>query len=101
MPPRPCRRSDCRSFAAGPAAPASLTAHTPVDRDLPVGDGDGVVVIPKALADEVARDGIEQEGIEDFIKLQVEKGRSVIGLYLPDDTIRAEYVDWLADGKPR
>ena len=48
-------------FAAGPAAPASLAAHTPIDRNLPigcggvavipgdvlVGDGDGVVVIPK------------------------------------------------------
>lgn len=102
-------------FAAGPAAPASLSAHTPMDRDLPigcggvavipgdiiVGDGDGVVVIPKALADEVARDGVEQEGIEAFIKLQVEKGRPVIGLYPPDDTIRAEYTEWVAAGKPR
>ena len=32
-------------FAAGPAAPASLAAHTPVDRDLPVGCG-GVAVVP-------------------------------------------------------
>ncbi|MEL0110858.1 MAG: ribonuclease activity regulator RraA [Rickettsiales bacterium] len=101
-------------FAAGPAAPASLTAHTPVDRDLPigcggvavipgdiiVGDGDGVVVIPQALADEVARDGLQQEGIEAYIKLQVEKGRSTIGLYPPDDAIRAEYAEWLAAGKP-
>jgi len=79
-------------FAAGPAALASLTAHTPIDFGLPVGCGgvavipgdiivgDGVVVIPKDLADEVARDGVEQEGIEVFIKLQVEKGRSTIGL---------------------
>lgn len=102
-------------FAAGPAAPASLTAHTPIDYGLPVGcggvavipgdiivgDGDGVVVIPKDLADEIARDGVEQEGIEAFIKLQVEKGRSTIGLYPPDDTIRAEYADWVAAGKPR
>jgi len=81
-------------FAAGPATPASLTTHTPIDFGLPVGcggvavipgniivgDGDRVVVIPKDLADEVARDGFEQEGIEGFIKLQVEKGRSAIGL---------------------
>ena len=102
-------------FAAGPAAPASLAAHTPVDRDLPVGcggvavvpgdvmvgDGDGVVVIPAALADEVARDGVSQEEIEDFVKLQVEKGRPVIGLYPPDDKIRAEFEEWVAAGKPR
>ena len=44
-----------------------------------------VVVIPAALADEVARDGVDQEEIEDFIKRQVEKGRPVIGLYPPDE----------------
>ena len=87
------------AFAAGPATPASLTTHTPIDFGLPVGCG-GVVVIPKDLADEVARDGFEQEGIEVFMKLQVEKGRSTIGLYPPDDTGRAEYADWLAAGKP-
>lgn len=101
-------------YAAGPAAPASLAAHTPVDRDVPVGcggvavipgdvivaDGDGVVVIPRALADEVARDGAQQEDIEAFIKLQVEQGRPVIGLYPPDDRIRAEYAAWVAAGRP-
>lgn len=101
-------------FAAGPAAPASLAAHTPVDRDLPVGcggvavipgdiivgDGDGVVVIPRALADEVARDAVDQEGIEAFIKREVENGRPVIGLYPPDDDIRAEYAAWVEAGKP-
>jgi len=66
-----------------------------------VGDGDGVVVIPAALADEVARDGVSQEEIEDFVKLQVEKGRPVIGLYPPDDKIRAEFGEWVAAGKPR
>ena len=69
--------------------------------DVLVGDGDGVVVIPAALADEVARDGVGQEEIEDFIKLQVEKGRPIIGLYPPDDKIRAEFEEWVAAGKPR
>jgi regulator of RNase E activity RraA len=32
-------------FVMWPAAPASLTTHTPMDRDLPVGCG-GVAVIP-------------------------------------------------------
>lgn len=101
-------------FAAGPAAPASLTAHTPIDKDLPVGcggvavipgdimvgDGDGVVVIPRALVDEVAAGGLEQEGIEAYIKKQVEKGRPVIGLYPPDEKIRAEYDEWVEAGRP-
>ena len=101
-------------FAAGPAAPASLTAHTPIDKDLPigcggvavipgdimVGDGDGVVVIPRALADEVAAGGLDQEAIEAYIKKQVEKGRPVIGLYPPDEKIRAEYDEWVEAGRP-
>ena len=101
-------------FAAGPAAPASLAAHTPIDRDLPigcggvavipgdvlVGDGDGVVVIPKDIVDEVARDAFDQEDIEAFIKREVENGRSTIGLYPPDDGIRAEYAKWVEAGRP-
>ncbi|MEC8201259.1 MAG: hypothetical protein VX085_17095, partial [Pseudomonadota bacterium] len=97
-----------------PAAPASLAAHTPIDRDLPigcggvavipgevlVGDGDGVVVIPKIIVDEVARDAFDQEDIEAFIKREVENGRSTIGLYPPDDGIRAEYAKWVEAGRP-
>ena len=44
-----------------------------MDCDLQVITGDGVVVIPKVLADEVADDGIEQEGVEAFIKLQMKR----------------------------
>ena len=51
--------------------------------------------------DEVAREGVGQEEVEDFIKLQVEKGRPVIGLYPPNDKIRAEFEEWVAAGKPR
>ena len=98
--------SNIKSYDPDHLRSVCMTAYDPgfVDRvrpgDIIVGDGDGVVVIPKDLADEVARDGVEQEGIEVFIKLQVEKGRSTIGLYPPDDTVRAEYADWLAAGKP-
>tara|TARA_B100000676_G_scaffold311270_1_gene380531 strand:+ start:1449 stop:2165 length:717 start_codon:yes stop_codon:yes gene_type:complete len=101
-------------FAAGPAAPASIASHTPIDRNVPigcggvavfpgdvlVGDGDGVVVIPKDLVDEVARDAFDQEDIETFIKREVEKGRPVIGLYPPNDNIRYEYAEWIKAGRP-
>lgn len=101
-------------FCAGPAAPASPAAHVPVDlevaiacggaavypADVIVGDRDGVVVIPAHLADEVASDGAEQEGIEAFIQKLIGEGRSVIGTYPPTDAIRAEYQAWLAAGKP-
>jgi regulator of RNase E activity RraA len=102
------------AFAAGPAAPASPTMHIPVGLEEPVacggvtvypgdvlvGDGDGVVVIPQALADDVARDGADQDGIEDFIQKLVASGRPVIGTYPPNDKIRQEFEDWIVAGKP-
>lgn len=101
-------------FCAGPAAPATPAAHIAADRQVPVacggvavfpgdvlvGDGDGVVVIPAPLADEVAAAAAEQEGIEAFIFALVRAGRPVIGTYPPTDAVRAQYAQWLADGRP-
>lgn len=101
-------------FVAGPAAPPGANAHAAVDLQRPigcggvavvpgdiiVGDGDGVVVIPKALAKEVARDGLEQERLERFIKMKVLQGRPVVGLYPPNDKARAEYQAWVKAGEP-
>ena len=42
--------------------------------DVMLGDGDGVVVIPRAIADEVARDAVEQERLEVFIQAKVAEG---------------------------
>lgn len=101
-------------FCAGPAAPATPAAHVPGDVQVPVacggvgvwpgdvlvGDGDGVVVIPAALVDDVAAAAVEQEGIEGFILELVRAGRPVIGTYPPTDAIRAEYDRWIAAGRP-
>jgi regulator of RNase E activity RraA len=62
-------------YALGPAAPAHVASHLAVDADVPVacaevlvmpgdvlmGDGDGVVCIPRDVADRVAADGLEQD----------------------------------------
>jgi regulator of RNase E activity RraA len=101
-------------FCAGPAAPATPAAHIAADRQVPVacggvavfpgdvlvGDGDGVVVIPAPLVDEVAVAAAEQEGIEAFIFELVRVGRPVIGTYPPTDAVRAQYAQWLAAGRP-
>ncbi|MGE0717878.1 MAG: ribonuclease activity regulator RraA [Alphaproteobacteria bacterium] len=105
---------DLPIFAAGAAAPASMNFLMPVDVQLPigvagvpvfpgdalVGDLDGVVVIPRAIVDEVARDSAEQERMERFIAIQVGKGRPIPGLYPPDDDTKAAYREWLAAGEP-
>ena len=69
--------------------------------DVLVGDEDGVVVIPRQLAEEVARDAAEQEALEDFILERVRAGASIRGTYPPDAATLAEYERWrAARGRP-
>ncbi|MEE8350688.1 MAG: ribonuclease activity regulator RraA [Rhodospirillales bacterium] len=100
-------------YAAGPAAPASVAGHAAADIETPVacggvavfpgdiiiGDGDGVAVIPQALAAEVAKDGIEQERYERFAKLKIQEGRPVPGVYPPNEETKAEYEKWVKAGE--
>jgi regulator of RNase E activity RraA len=97
-------------YAGGAAAPASFGIHHAVDLDQPiacgdvavfpgdilVGDAEGVVVIPRHLADEVARDAAEQEQQESWILKEVKAGKGIFGLYPPDDEARARYQAWRA-----
>lgn len=101
-------------YAAGPAAPASIAGHAAADIETPVacggvavfpgdvimGDGDGVVVIPQALAADVAKDGVEQERYERFAKKKIKEGSPVPGVYPPNDETKAEYAKWLKSGEP-
>ena len=49
--------------------------------DVVVGDAEGVVVIPAALAEEVARDALAQEEQEAFVLERVDAGESIDGLF--------------------
>ena len=53
--------------------------------DIMVGDGDGVMVIPRHLADEIAQEGGPMELFEEFVLQQVLAGAPIIGLYPPTD----------------
>jgi len=95
-------------YCQGSAAPASLNLHFGADCECPigcggvavmpgdvvVGDGDGVVVVPRKLADEVARDGLEQHLLEGFLKSRITAGHPAIGTYPPNDETRAAYEAW-------
>lgn len=59
--------------------------------DLIVADRDGAVVVPKALIEEVADLGLEQERLEGWIMHEVGKGTALPGLYPPNDETRARY----------
>ena len=82
-----------------PSAPTNLTLHQAVDINVPigcgeapvwpgdiiVGDGEGVVVIPANIADEIAAETFEMTAFEDFVTEQVLAGRSIVGLYPATD----------------
>jgi regulator of RNase E activity RraA len=92
-----------------PAAPTNLTVHQAIDINVPigcgdapvfpgdviVGDGEGVVVIPAHLADEVAAEAVEMTAFEDFVQEKVMEGRSILGLYPPtDEQSRTDFAAW-------
>ncbi len=92
-----------------PSAPTNLTLHQALDINMPigcgdvavfpgdvvVGDGDGVVVIPKEIADEIAHEAVEMTAFEDFVTEKVLEGRSILGLYPPtDENSLVEFKAW-------
>lgn len=59
--------------------------------DLIVADDDGAVVIPKAIAQEVAEEAAKQEDLEAWILKEVEQGGALPGLYPPDEAALERY----------
>ncbi|SFT48426.1 fumarylacetoacetate hydrolase family protein [Arthrobacter sp. ov118] len=64
--------------------------------DIIVADSDGILVIPPALAEELAEDSIAQEREETFIAEMVQQGHSVDGLYPLGAAWRTRYEEWAA-----
>jgi regulator of RNase E activity RraA len=102
------------AYQQRPAAPTNLTLHQAIDINVPigcgdapvfpgdviVGDGEGVVVLPAHLADELADEAVEMTAFEDFVTEEVQKGRSILGLYPPtDDAARSDFAAWRARHK--
>ena len=92
-----------------PSAPTNLTLHQAIDINVPIGCGDApvfpgdvvvgdaeaVIVIPAAIADEIADEAVEMTVFEDFVTEQVLKGRSILGLYPPtDEQAKADFAAW-------
>lgn len=107
------RAIDLPTYARGQHPNISFTVHHPVDIGVPiacggvavlpgdviVGDGEGVIVIPRAVAEEVARDALEQERREEFILAKIEGGSSILGVYPPSEETLREYEAWQAGSR--
>lgn len=98
-------------FASKPSAPTNLTKHHAVDIGLPIacggvavypgdivlGDGDGVMIIPRHLVNEVAAETVEMERFEAFVLEEVKRGASTRGLYPPtEEGTLVRYANWCA-----
>jgi len=66
--------------------------------DIIVGDGDGVIVIPPALVEEVVDAALAQEDEDAWIAAQVEAGHPVDGLFPMNAEWRAKYVASTTEG---
>jgi 5-oxopent-3-ene-1,2,5-tricarboxylate decarboxylase/2-hydroxyhepta-2,4-diene-1,7-dioate isomerase len=64
--------------------------------DVVVGDAEGVVVVPAAMAEDVARDALEQEEREVWALERVQAGDSVRGVYPLGKEREAEFEAWRA-----
>ncbi|GKT23601.1 ribonuclease activity regulator RraA [Acidovorax sp. SUPP3334] len=103
---------DMPAYHQRPSAPTNLTLHQAIDingpiacgdvavfpGDVLVGDGEGVIVIPAHLADEIAAEATEMTAFEDFVTEKVLEGRSIIGLYPPTDAAtHGDFATWRAE----
>lgn len=100
-------------YCKAPSAPISLIHHHAVDANVPiacggvavypgdviVGDAEGVIVIPRGIADEVAADTYEQERLEEFVQMEIASGRPLPGVYPPNAGTRARYEEWKRKNK--
>jgi regulator of RNase E activity RraA len=80
------RRMSFPAFA--PIACAGVSIYP---GDVLVGDEEGVVCIPAAIAAEVAADAVAQEHLEEFIQTKIAAGAPIIGTYPPNQSMKAEY----------
>jgi regulator of RNase E activity RraA len=95
-------------FTAGTSPTTNLAQHHAVDIQVPigcaevavypgdimVGDADGVICVPRAMAADVALAAVRQEHLETYVLGLVEAGAPLRGTYPPDAATRRRYEIW-------
>jgi regulator of RNase E activity RraA len=101
-------RLDFPVYHQRPSAPTGPIHHHACDLNVPiacgdvavypgdivVGDGEGVVIVPAKLAEEIAVEAFEMTAYEDFVEEQVRDGRRIFGIYPATPESRAEFAEW-------
>ena len=109
------RRTGLPAYQRAPATPATPIALHPVELNCPiacagvaiypgdmlVGDANGVAVVPRHLADEVAREAYKTSLYEEFVELQLARGRPLFGLFPPTSESQVEFEEWRRAGCPK
>jgi regulator of RNase E activity RraA len=99
---------DLPTYAGGQSPDLSTAIHHPLEINVPigcggvavlpgdviVGDGEGVMVVPLAVAESVIQATFEQEEREEFILNKIRGGSSILGVYPPDEDTLREYEAW-------
>jgi regulator of RNase E activity RraA len=109
----PISKMNIPVFGAAPSPPVNRVLHHALEHGRPItcggvavypgdimfGDADGVVVIPRNIADEVAAEAVEQEEMEAWLAKRVLGGAPLAGTFPPSTETLAEYKRWVAEGK--
>jgi regulator of RNase E activity RraA len=96
---------DLPTYCIGPSAPPNYAGHHAADMDVPIscggvavypgdiifGDSEAVVVVPRHLAEEIAEDSQEMDRRERFLFSEIESGRSIEGVYPPNEETMKRY----------
>jgi regulator of RNase E activity RraA len=102
---------DIPTYSAGMHAAPLGRRHVPLDSDLPitcggvlvlpgdvlVGDAEGVIVVPRGVLDEVARDALQEEIEERYIFERVGDGAGIEGLYPLGPEHHDDFERWRAE----
>jgi regulator of RNase E activity RraA len=96
------------AFVGGVHASASQTLHYAVDANVPiqcggitvmpgdvlVGDSDGVVVIPRKYAAQIADEAVQHDELEVYLYELISNGASLRGVYPPNEQTLRDYEVW-------
>jgi regulator of RNase E activity RraA len=108
------RRTGLPAYQYRSAPPATPIAMHPIELngavgcagvavypgDVLLGDGEGVVVIPRHMVDEVADEAVDAVEYEAFAELQIALGRTIFEVFPATAESRLEYERWVAAGRP-